>query len=91
MAVLNKQPAATDPDHLAVQARDEARQARLMSWVWWAQVPIVTIIYWLISHEAMSEKLILVYLADVSIIANAVSYASKQKAAEAKAAGYENP
>jgi len=62
-----------------------------MSLLWWAQVPLVTILYWSISSEPLSEKLILVYLADVSIIANAVTYSSKQKAAEAKAAGYENP
>jgi hypothetical protein len=72
-------------------AEKEARQARRMSMVWWAQVPLVTIVYWLISHEPLSEKLILVYLADVSIIANAVSYSGKAKAAEAKKAGYENP
>lgn len=62
-----------------------------MSWVWWAQVPLITLVYWLVSKEPVIEKLILVYLADVSIVANAVSYASKSKALEAKKASYEHP
>lgn len=63
----------------------------MMSWIWWAQVPVVCVGYWLISKEPTVEKSILVYLAAVSIIANAVSYAGKSKAAEAKAASYEHP
>lgn len=62
-----------------------------MSWLWWAQMPIVCLGYWLISDTAPIEKAILVYLAAVSIIAIAVTYASKAEAAEAKAAGYDNP
>lgn len=62
-----------------------------MSWVWWVQAPVVAVVYWLVSEEPVSEKAILVYLAVVSIVANAVSYASKAKAAEAKKAGYEHP
>lgn len=81
---------ATNDDE-AASARAEARRATVMSWVWWAQVPIVCVGYWLISSEPAIEKSILVYLAAVSIIANAVSYASKAQAAEAKAASYENP
>lgn len=73
------------------EAKAEARRALLMSKVWWAQVPIITIGYWLISKEPPIEKVILTYLADVSIIANAVTYAGKAKGAEAKAAGYEHP
>jgi hypothetical protein len=57
-----------------------------MSWVWWAQVPIVAGVYWAVSKEAPVERLILIYLAVVSIIANAVSYAGKAQAAKAKAA-----
>ncbi len=78
-------------DEGASEAARVARRAQILSWVWWAQVPIITITYWLVSTEPMIEKLLLVYLADVSIIANAVSYAGKSQAAEAKQAGYENP
>jgi hypothetical protein len=78
-------------DEKAAAALAEAKRARIMSWVWWAQVPIVCLGYWFISKEPSVEKSILVYLAAVSIIANAVSYAGKSQAAEAKAAGYENP
>lgn len=78
-------------DAKAHEARREARRARTMSWIWWAQVPIVCVGYWIISSQPPIEKSILVYLAAVSIIANAVSYSGKQKAAEAKEAGYENP
>lgn len=78
-------------DEEAAKAQKEARRAQIMSVFWWVQVPIVTIVYWLVSNEPMIEKLILTYLADVSIIANAVSYATKSKSAEAKVAGYSNP
>jgi hypothetical protein len=81
---------ATNDDEIA-NAQAEARRATVMSWIWWAQVPVVCVGYWLISKEPSVEKFILVYLAAVSIIANAVSYASKAKAAEAKAASYEHP
>ena len=80
-----------DNDAKIAAARAEARRATIMSWVWWVQVPIVCIGYWFVSQEPSIEKAILVYLAAVSIIANAVSYASKAQAAEAKVAGYENP
>ncbi len=69
------------------QAEKEAKRAMRLSYLWWVQVPIISVVYWLISKEPMIEKVILTYLADVSIIANAVSYASKAKALEAKAAG----
>lgn len=75
----------------AAGAAKEARRAQIMSWAWWTLVPIVTVGYWLISKEPPIERVMLVFLADVSIIANAVSYASKAKALEAKQAGYENP
>lgn len=78
-------------DEKAAQAYRDAHRATVMSWVWWAQVPIVCLGYWMISVAAPIEKAILVYLAAVSIIANAVSYASKAQAAKAEAAGYENP
>lgn len=75
-------------DEEVAEARAEAKRARRMSWVWWVQIPIVSVIYW---FELVPEKAMLIYLANVSIVANAVSYASKQKAAEAKAAGYDHP
>lgn len=62
-----------------------------MSWLWWAVLPVLSVTYWLVSKEPAIEKAMLVFLADVSVIANAVSYASKAQAAEAKAASYENP
>ena len=77
-----------DKDAQAEEARKEARRAQLMSWFWWIQVPIVCGTFY---FEIIDEKVILTYLAAVSIIANAVSYSGKQKAAEAKEAGYENP
>jgi hypothetical protein len=78
-------------DTQAEQADTEARRATIMSWVWWAQLPLVLITYWFVSTEPTPEKLMMMYLAAVSIIAIAVTYASKAKAAEAKKAGYENP
>jgi multidrug efflux pump subunit AcrA (membrane-fusion protein) len=78
-------------DEKVAAAMAEAKRARIMSWIWWAQVPIVCLTYWFISKEPSVEKMILVYLAAVSIVANAVTYSGKSEAAEAKAAGYENP
>jgi hypothetical protein len=75
----------------AKEAASEARRAQIMSWVWWALIPLVSVAYWVISSEAGIEKAMLVFLADVSLVANAVSYASKAKALEAKQASYENP
>lgn len=60
-----------------------------MSRLWWAQVPVVCGGYWLVSHEPAVERAILVYLAAVSIVANAVSYSSKAQAADAEAAAAE--
>lgn len=80
-----------DPDVLAAAARREARWARLASLFWWVQVPIVCGGYWVLSSAPTSEKLILVYLAAVSIIALAATYSAKAKASEAKAASYEHP
>jgi len=62
-----------------------------MSAVWWVQVPLVSVAYWLISTEQPIEKAMLVYLACVSLIANAVTYSGKATAAEAKQAGYDHP
>lgn len=76
-------------DKLVEEAKQEAHRAMLMSYVWWAQLPIVCIGYPF--APSWMEPFMLSYLAGVSIIANAVSYASKAKGAEAKAAGYENP
>lgn len=80
-----------DNDDDAAQARREARRAQRMSWLWWGMVPVICIAYWLTSKADYSERAMLCVLAAVSFIANAVSYSGKQKAAEAKAAGYENP
>jgi hypothetical protein len=78
-------------DERVEEARRQARRAQFLSWLWWVQVPIVCGLYWIISTEQPVEKAILVYLAAVSIVANAVSYSGKSQAAEAKQAGYENP
>lgn len=78
-------------DERAEQAQKEARRAKFWAWVWWIQLPIVIVGYWLVSQEPSIEKAILVYLAAVSIIALAATYEAKAQAAEAKAAGYENP
>ena len=85
------EPSDAAKDEQVEEAKAESKRATIMSWVWWIQVPIVCVGYWMISEEPTVEKFILVYLAAVSIIANAVSYASKAQAAEAKQAGYENP
>ena len=85
------EPDPDDFDALAAEAHDEAHRAKLTAWFWWVNLPVVTIGYWLISDEPVAEKAILIYLAAVSIIALAATYESKSKAAEAKAAGYENP
>ncbi len=76
---------------LVDDAAKEARRATVMSWVWWVQLPVVLVTYWLISEEAVVEKAILLYLAAVSIIALAVTYAAKAKGSEATQASYENP
>jgi hypothetical protein len=72
-------------------AKREARNAMIMSWVWWIQVPLICVTYFFVSDAPLSERLMLIYLAAVSIIANAVSYKAVAKAAESKQAGYENP
>lgn len=78
-------------DKKVAEAKKEARRAQIMSWIWWAIMPIVCGIYWFVSKEPPIEKMILVFLAAVSIVANAVTYSGKAKASEAKVAGYENP
>lgn len=78
-------------DERIEEAHKEARRAQHLSWLWWGLVPIVCVTYWLVSKAEYPERAMLVVLAAVSFIANAVSYSGKQKAAEAKAAGYENP
>jgi len=78
----------SDEDKSA-EADREAHRAQIMSWVWWAQIPVVTVLYWLLSKEPIAEKIILIYLANVSIIALAVTYTAKREAAESKKAGYE--
>lgn len=77
-------------DHKVAKAQAAAKRARIMSFVWWIQVPIVCIVYWFISKEPPIEKMILIYLAGVSIIANAVSYATKSEAAKSEAAGLDS-
>lgn len=81
----------SEADEKVTAARREARRARVTSLVWWAMMPVVCVTYWFVSTERPIEKAMLVFLAAVSIIANAATYSAKAKAAEAKAAGYENP
>ena len=81
----------TTADRRVEQANSEARRARRMSIIWWVQCPLVALLYWWTSSQLVAEKLMLTYLAEVSVIALAVSYATKAKSAEAKAASYENP
>jgi hypothetical protein len=78
-------------DDKTADALREARRAQVTSWVWWALIPVVTVAFWLLSSEAYPERAMFVLLADVSFVANAATYSGKQKAAEAKAASYENP
>ena len=78
-------------DEKAEEARREARRATYLSWFWWVQVPLVCGVYWVVSKEPGIERFMLVYLAGVSIVANAVNYGTKAKSAEAKEAGYEHP
>lgn len=80
-----------DEDDKAAEAESEIRRARFIERIWWAQLPVVCVSYWLVSREPPIEKAILVYLAAVSIIAIAATYGSKAKGAEAKKAGYEHP
>jgi hypothetical protein len=81
----------TDFDDLVAEAKAEARTAKRWAWFWWVQLPVVCVGYWFISEEPTAERLILIYLAAVSIIALAATYEAKAQAAEAKAAGYDNP
>jgi hypothetical protein len=83
-----------DPDELAAEADKEAAQSWRMSRVWWWQLPFATAGYILTARlwpGGIVQDIMLAYLAGVSVIANAVSYAGKARAAEAKAAGYRNP
>ena len=73
------------------EAAKEARRARALSIFWWVQVPLVGGVYWIVSDEPLIERAMLIYLALVSIIANAATYSAKRTAAEGKKAGYENP
>lgn len=73
------------------EAKQQARRAGRIERLWWANLPIVCITYWFVSKAELAEKFMLIYLAAVSIIALAATYGAKRQAAEAKAAGYENP
>lgn len=55
-----------------------------MELVWWVQAPVVCIGYVVVSKEPLTERLILAYLAFVSIAAMAVGYGAKGEAAKAK-------
>lgn len=81
---------SAEADKLAVEARTEARHAERIERFWWANLVWVAA-YWFVSKEPWPERLMLCYLAAVSIIALAATYGAQKKAAEAKAAGYENP
>lgn len=80
-----------DADAKAQQAHRKARRAQRWSWFWWALVPVICVTYWVVSDEKYPERIMFSILAAVSFIANAVTYAGKAEAAEATAAGYENP
>lgn len=73
----------------AEEAQSEARRSKHTAWFWWANLPVFLPAYWLLSQEPWPEKVMLCYLAAVSIIALAVTYESKAKGSEAKAASYE--
>lgn len=64
----------------------QARRATILEWFWWANLPIVCGGYAIVSKEPLVERVILIYLAAVSIIALAATYGAQAKAAEAKAA-----
>lgn len=61
-----------------------SQRSKWLALAWWIQIPIVSVVYFVVSKEPFSEKLILIYLAIVSIIANAVGYESRSEAAKAK-------
>lgn len=75
---------------LIAEARSDARKYRLVAWFWRANVPPVVVSYFLVPRETW-EAVMLVYLAAVSIIALVDTNDGKAEAAEAKAAGWENP
>lgn len=64
---------------------EQADRARRWSIFWWAQAPIVCGAFLVLSSEPMPERLMLAYLAFVSIAAMAVTYSGKAKAADAQA------
>lgn len=73
----------------AADANAEARRAKHTAWFWWANLPVFLPGYWALSEAPVTEKIMLMYLAAVSIIALAATYESKAKGAEAKSASYE--
>ena len=79
-----------DPDQGAEQARKD--EAKFRRWAWIFRAQFLTLIpFWFLSDEQVPQRLMLTYLAALSIHALVVTYDSKAEAATARAASYENP
>jgi hypothetical protein len=59
---------------------------QLLSRIWWIQAPIALPAYLYVSKEEWPERVMLAYLAFVSIAAMGATYAGKKEANDAKKA-----
>ena len=78
------------PDDRARAARRTGRVHTLWAWFWFANIPPVVASYLLLERDTW-EASMLVYLAVVSIWANAATHLSRAGAAAAEEASFENP
>ena len=80
-----------DNDSKAAEARSEARTTHRRAWLFmWALTPPTIAAYFLLSFETF-VRITSLGTALMSIYAITATLDAKAKAAEAKAAGYENP
>lgn len=78
-------------DESADEAKSEAQRAHRLELMWWALIPLVCVTYMVIASAPVAERAMDSIICGVSFAAMAVTYGAQRKAAEAKAASYENP
>ena len=81
----------SESDRLALEAHAEARRNRVLKYLWCLVfIPPFVVGYFVMTFEAYVRVTTLVTLL-LSVVALSIGNHAAQKAAEAKAAGYENP
>lgn len=80
----------SEKDDLIAEAKQKAKGLRRWSWFFKAN-QVLLVPFWVLSPEPPIQRAMFVYLAAVSIHALVKTYDAEAEAADAKAAGYENP